>query len=101
MRPDGQRRARGHLSGRHGAAPLQCVLTDSDAREDISVADTVTLLLFLVTLLLFLFLPPPLVSIKGRGGQPSQGLADEPSTRPKGLGLNTLSRPICNLLKGS
>jgi hypothetical protein len=71
------------------AASLQCVLTDSDTREDISVADT-------VTLLLFPFLPLPLAPVKGRGGQPSQGLADEPNSRTKGLGLDTLSRPVCN-----
>jgi hypothetical protein len=49
-----------------------------------------------VTFISLLFFAPPLASIKGRGGQPSQGLADKPNTRSKGLGLDTLSRPICN-----
>jgi hypothetical protein len=53
----------------HRATPLQCVLMDSDAREDIPAADT-------VALLLFPFLPFPLASIKWRGGQPSQGLTN-------------------------
>jgi hypothetical protein len=53
---------------RHGAASLQCDLMDSDAREDIPMADTVA---FLSSPLL----PLPLASIKGRGGQPSRGLA--------------------------
>jgi hypothetical protein len=71
------------------ATPLQCVLRDSDAREDILVTDN-------VTLIFFPFVSLPLASIKERGGQPSQGLADEPNTHSKGLGSSTLSRPICN-----
>jgi hypothetical protein len=47
----------------------------------------------IVTLISFPVFAPPLVSIKGRGGQPSQGLADEPNTR-SGLGHDTLSRPL-------
>jgi hypothetical protein len=58
-------------------------------RGDISAGD-------IVTLLLFPFLPLPLASIKGRGGQPSEGLADELNTHSKGLGHDTLSRQVCN-----
>jgi hypothetical protein len=42
------------------------------------------------------FFTPPLASIKRRGGQPSEGLADKPNTRSKRLELDTLSRPVCN-----
>jgi hypothetical protein len=62
---------------------------DSDTREDISGTDVVTLIFFPLV-------APPLASIKGRGGQLSQGLADEPSTHSKGPGSDTLSRPVCN-----
>jgi hypothetical protein len=61
MRPDGQRHARGHLSDRHYISYL------------------------------FPLIAPPLTSVKGREGQLSQGLADEPNTRSKGLGSDTLS----------
>jgi hypothetical protein len=48
---------------------------DSDAREDISVTDTITRIFFpLVT--------PPLASIKGRGGQPLQGLDKRRNEHP-------------------
>jgi hypothetical protein len=49
------------------ATPLQCVLTDSDARRDIPATEHCTS---------FPLPPyaPPLVTIKGRGGQPLQGL---------------------------
>jgi hypothetical protein len=40
-------------------------------------------------------LPFPPTSIKGREGQPSQGLI-KPNTYTKGLGLDTLSRLVCN-----
>jgi hypothetical protein len=68
-------------------APLQCVLTDSDARRVIPATKHCTS---------FLLFPcaPSLVSIKGRGGQ-SQGL-DLREHHSRGLGSDTLSRPVCN-----
>jgi hypothetical protein len=48
---------------------------DSDVREDISVIDTVTLIFFpLIT--------PPLAFIKGRRGQPLQGLDSRRTEHP-------------------
>jgi hypothetical protein len=41
------------------------------------------------------FMPLPLASIKERGGQPSQRLMIRTLT-PHGLGLDTLSRQVCN-----
>jgi hypothetical protein len=50
--------------------------------------------------LCFFLLPPcapPLVTIKGREGQPLQGLdLLQIEYHSKGLGLDTLSRPACN-----
>jgi hypothetical protein len=40
-------------------------------------------------------LPLTLATINGRGRQPSQGLEKQTLT-PQGLGLDTLSRPVCN-----
>jgi hypothetical protein len=51
-------------------------------------------------LYLFLLPPcaPPLVTIKGKGGQWLQGLdLLQIKHHSKGLGLDTLSRPVCNL----
>jgi hypothetical protein len=48
----------------------------------------------IVTLVFFPLVASPLASIEG---QLSQGLADKLNTRSKGLGLDTLSQPICNL----
>jgi hypothetical protein len=72
----------------HGAAPLQCALMDSDAREDVPVANTVTLTLF------SLFAPPPCVYKRERRATVTR--ADEPNPHTQGLGLDTLSRPVCN-----
>jgi hypothetical protein len=71
------------------ATPLQYVLTDSDARKDIPATEHCNS---------YLFPPfaPPLAPIKGREGQPSQGLAEEPNTHSKGLWHDTLSRPVWN-----
>jgi hypothetical protein len=54
---------------RRSAAPLQCAMTDSDAREDIPAAKHCNFSLISLVAL-------PLASIKGRGGQPSQGLTN-------------------------
>jgi hypothetical protein len=69
---------------------LQCAPTYNDVRRDVPAAKHCNS---------FLLPPcaPPLVTIKGRGGQRLQGL-DLRKTEHlfKGLGLDTLSRPACN-----
>jgi hypothetical protein len=69
-------------------ALLQCVLTDSDARRDVPVTKHCNS---------YFLSPcaPPLASIKGRGGQPLQGL-DLLQIERKTNGSDTLSRPVCN-----
>jgi hypothetical protein len=67
MRPDGQRRATGHPNNQ----ALYFFVTSPCA--------------------------PPLVTIKGRGGQPLQGLdLLQIEHHFMGLGSDTLSRPACN-----
>jgi hypothetical protein len=63
---------------------------DSDTRRDIPATENYTS---------FLLPPcaPPLVTIKGRAEQPLQGLDLIQIKRHfKGLGSDTLSRPVCN-----
>jgi hypothetical protein len=72
------------------ATPLQCVLTNSDTRRNIPASKHCAS---------FLLPPcaPPLVTMKGRGGQLLQGLdLLQIEHYFKGLGPDTLSRPACN-----
>jgi hypothetical protein len=69
---------------------LQCAPTDNDVRRDVPAAKHCN----------SFFLPPctpPLVTIKGRGGQRLQGLyLHRIEHHLTGLGFDTLSRPACN-----
>jgi hypothetical protein len=47
-----------------------------------------------VTFIIVSLFAPPLASIKGRGGQPSQGIANEPNTGTKDLGLTPSPEPL-------
>jgi hypothetical protein len=71
-------------------ALLKCVLTDSDAQRDVPVTKHYN----------FYFLSPcapPLTSIKGSGGRSLQGLDILQIERhSKGLGSDTIPRPVCN-----
>jgi hypothetical protein len=65
-------------------------MTDSDARQDVPTIKHCTS---------FFLSPcaPPLVYIKGREEQLSQGLdLLQIEHHSKGLGTDTLSRPVCN-----
>jgi hypothetical protein len=71
MRPEvnNHARPRSDLYDKHSAASLQCALTDSDTREDITATRH-------YNSSFIPFFPFPLASIKRRGGQPSQRLTN-------------------------
>jgi hypothetical protein len=76
---------------RQGATTwLQCTPMDSDVRLDVPAAKHYNSLYTSPC-------TPPLVTIKGRGGQRLQGLdLHRIEHHLPGLGLDTLSRPACN-----